>query len=325
MTQINPQRLPKGTVAWILTAGVTGCEVQCLGVAGALGLEPIMKRVQPKPPGSWLAPWGPATPTAGVEAPWPDIVFACGRQTIPYARMIRRRSGGKSFVAVLQNPKVRPSAFDFVWVPVHDRLSGPNVLSTLISPHTLTRQKLAAAAGELAPRIAALPHPRVAVLLGGKNSVYSFDEAAAARLGDQLARLCDESHASLLVTPSRRTGEAQTRIIAEKLKGRNAEVWSGTGPNPYFAYLGSADAVLVTCDSVNMIGEAAFTGKPVHVIGLEGGGGKFRRFLDSIYAAGYARPFNGQLEQWDYTPPDTAGEIARTIERAYLARQKTTI
>ncbi len=313
----SQQPLEPGTRAWILTAGVTGCEVQCLGVAGALGLEPEMKRVRPRPPGSWLAPWGPATPIPGVEAPWPDIVFACGRQTIPYARMVRRQSHGKTFVAILQNPKIRPSAFDFVWVPAHDRLEGPNVLSTLISPHTLTRKKLADAAAAFAPSIASLPHPRVAVLLGGTNAVYTFDEAAATRLGDQLARLCDEEGVSLLVTPSRRTGAAQTRIIAEKLEGKPAQVWPGEGQNPYFAYLGSADAVIVTCDSVNMIGEAAFTGKPVHVIEMEGGGGKFRRFLDAVYAAGYARPFSGALEQWSYARPDTAAEIAHAIARAY--------
>src|SRR3546814_5644221 len=51
---------------------------------------------------------------------------------------------------------------------------------------------------------------------------------------------------------------------------------SDLGENPYFAYLGLADAILVTADSVNMVCEAASTGKPVYVIDLDGSSDKFR-------------------------------------------------
>src|SRR3546814_1042107 len=97
--------------------------------------------------------------------------------------------------------------------------------------------------------VAHLPRPRVAVLLGGSNAVYTFSEATAARVGAQLANLADNFHAGLMVTPSRRTGDRQTQIIAEALKSKPAIVWDGPGENPYFGFLGQADAVTVTCDS----------------------------------------------------------------------------
>lgn len=312
-----PMASPEGGLScWVLTSGIAGCETQALGVAAALGLTPEVKRVDPGLPYRWIAPRGPAAPDDGIAPPWPDLLIACGRQAVPYARMIRRRARGKTFVAVLQDPRVSPKRFDFVWAPLHDRIEGANVLSTLTSPHRLTREKLAAEAARIAPAVAHLPHPRVAVLLGGTSGAYSFSEAVAARLGAQLAQLADRFHAGLMVTPSRRTGTAQARIIREKLDGKTAIMWDGAGENPYFGFLGQADAVVVTCDSANMVGEAAFTGKPVHVIELDGGSPKFRRFLDGVYASGAARPFTGALESWEYAPLDATQEIAAAIRRA---------
>ncbi|HEX7776635.1 MAG TPA: mitochondrial fission ELM1 family protein, partial [Parvibaculum sp.] len=196
-----------------------------------------------------------------------------------------------------------------------------NVISTLVSPHRLTTERLRAEATRIAPAVGHLPHPRIAVLLGGTNAVYTFSEATAARVGAQLAGLADHAHAGLMVTPSRRTGEAQSRIIGEHLAGKTAVMWDGAGENPYFGYLGQADAVVVTCDSVNMVGEALFTGKPVYVIELDGGSPKFRRFLDGVYAYGAARPFAGRLESWEYAPLNATHEIADAIRRAMNMRQ----
>jgi mitochondrial fission protein ELM1 len=91
--------------------------------------------------------------------------------------------------------------------------------------------------------------------------------------------------------------------------------WDGRGENPYFGYLGLADAVIVTADSVTMISEAAATGKPVHVAALEGGSAKFRRFHAAMQEAGVTRPFAGRLEDWRYEPLDEAARIATEVRR----------
>src|SRR3546814_14068850 len=75
----------------------------------------------------------------------------------------------------------------------------------------------------------------------------------------------------LMVTPSRRTGPDNEAILRARLAGLPAEIWDGEGENTYFAYLGLADAILVTADSVNMVCEAASTGKPVQLINHDGG------------------------------------------------------
>ena len=295
----TPASIDPKTSCWVLTNGMAGFETQGIGIAEALGL---------------------AAPDTNIKAPWPNLLIASGRQSIPYARMIAKASKGKTFTVILQNPKVSPSNFDLVWAPAHDRLNGSNVISSLVSPHRLTRERLSAEAHAWEARTAHLPRPRVAVLLGGKNAVYEFDVSAAARLGAQLAKLARDTGAGLMVTPSRRTGEAQTHLIREALDGLPALVWDGTGDNPYFGFLGLADAVIVTSDSVNMVGEAAFTGKPVLVVELDGNSPKFRRFLDAIYAAGAARPFVGALESWEYAPLNATHDIAEAIRSRFAQR-----
>jgi mitochondrial fission protein ELM1 len=305
---------------WVVTDGGAGFEEQALGVAEALGARPEIKRVAQSAPWRWLAPWGPAFETSDIASPWPDLVIAAGRQSIPFARSIRSRARGKCFVAILQDPRVPPSWFDFVWVPEHDRLRGPNVSVTLLSPHRVTPQRLAEEARRIAIDIAPLPHPRIAVLLGGTNAIYRFDDSDAARIGDALAVTAKRYGAGLMVTPSRRTGTTQSDIIRSRIKDVPSVMWNGTDTNPYFGYLGHADVVLVTCDSVNMVGEAVATGKPVYIIGLEGGATKRKLFHDALYARGVARPFEGVIENWSYVPLDATKEIATAIAQAFEAR-----
>jgi uncharacterized protein len=319
MTPASEKTQQNWATAWVLTNGMAGFETQVLGVAEAMGLAPEIKRVAPPVPWRWAAPWGPAAQAEEIAPPWPDLLIVSGRQSIPYARHIRARSGGKTFVAVLQDPRLSPTQFDFVWAPKHDRLAGPNVLSTLLSPHRLTSERLAAEAKKIMSAIAHLPRPRIAVLLGGSNSVYRLDETAARHIGHLLARAADQSRGGLMITPSRRTGPRALQIIRDCVRDKSHVIWDETGDNPYFGYLGSADAVIVTCDSVNMISEAAATGKPVHVIELKGGSSRSRRFLEGVYAQGAARPFKGRLESWACSPLNATWEIADAIERAMRA------
>jgi uncharacterized protein len=97
------------------------------------------------------------------------------------------------------------------------------------------------------------------------------------------------------------------------LAGLPAEIWDGAGDNPYFGYLGLADHVLATADSVSMITEASATGKPVHILQLPGGSAKFERFHAAMAAAGVTRVFTGRLDEWSYPPRDDTAEAGSRI------------
>jgi hypothetical protein len=114
-------------------------------------------------------------------------------------------------------------------------------------------------------------------------------------------------------------------VLREQFRGLPGAIWDGTGDNPYYAYLAIADALLVTADSVSMVSEAAATGKPVHILNLDGGDAKFARFHEVMQKAGMTRPFGGQIESWSYAPPDDtarAGETLRALVLTHLAQRR---
>src|SRR5438552_4092296 len=117
---------------------------------------------------------------------------------------------------------------------------------------------------------------------------------------------------------------AEARLRFTRLAGLPAEIWDGSGDNPYYAYLAAADALLVTADSVSMISEAAATGKPVHILELAknrwGGDGKFARFHATIREAGITRPFTGEIESWSYSPLDDTARAGKLLRGQVLAR-----
>ena len=93
-------------------------------------------------------------------------------------------------------------------------------------------------------------------------------------------------------------------------------VWDGTGDNPYYAFLAVADAIVVTEDSVNMVTEAAGTGKPVYVQRLKGSSRRLARFHELMRERGATRPFAGKLESWSYAPINDTELVASAIRRA---------
>ncbi|MBM3573552.1 MAG: hypothetical protein FJX52_14530, partial [Alphaproteobacteria bacterium] len=170
-----------GLSCWVVTDGKAGMEVQCLGLAEALGFAPIVKRVMTKGPWRWLPPqlWFNALaaqkPRADILAPpWPDVMISTGRQTVALSVAVRRASENRTFTIQIQDPKIAASRFDMVVVPAHDRLRGDNVLVTTGSIHRVTRARLDAEAAKFHDRLVRLPRPLVAVLIGGSNSHYTL-------------------------------------------------------------------------------------------------------------------------------------------------------
>jgi mitochondrial fission protein ELM1 len=314
----------KGVTAWIATEGKAGMVNQCLGLTEALGIEPHILRICLRSPWDQLVPklrlgldWAFSRKGDSLAPPWPDLLVACGRRAIAAALKVRRASAGRCFTIYLQDPTIDPGHFDLVIAPRHDQLEGPNVIRTLGSLHRVTPARLAEAGHEPAPEIENLPQPRIAVLIGGSSRSHRLGpeemEAIAEGLGDAAAA----AGAGLMITPSRRTGAAAEAVLRRALRETAAVIWDGSGDNPYFRYLARAEAIAVTCDSVNMICEAAATGKPVHLLELPGGSLKFELFYDELFEAGIARRFEGRFESWRYEPLLESARVANLVRKAF--------
>jgi mitochondrial fission protein ELM1 len=272
-----------------------------------------------------LAPFGPIDPreaahrlSSPVAPPFPDILIAAGRRAVPYVRHVKRASQGRTFTVFMQNPRTGRRAADVIWVPEHDGLRGDNVITTLTSPHILLADVLATARCHVDPRISALPQPRVALVLGGDSANHRFlssDAEALASIALDLLR----AGKGLMITPSRRTPPMVISAIRRAVSQHPVFFDDGTGANPYVNILANADAIIVTGDSVNMVGEAVATGVPIHIYEPSGGHPKLSGFLDRLVGEGAVRRWSGQLEAFCYEPIDATPLIAREISRRYLA------
>lgn len=316
---------------WAVSDGRAGIENQALGLAEAINrrapVRLVTKRIELRTPWSWMAPQFVPAPrlalTIGsdpIEGPWPDIFIGCGRASIPLAMGIKNWSEGRTFVVQLQDPRVNPREFDVVVPPIHDELEGPNVLPIVGACHRVTPERLDKELIDFSPALEDMPGPRFAVLIGGRSKRQDISAKRAREITDALVKVQRETGGTLLVTLSRRTSDAARMQFRAWLAPHCAVFYEGEGPNPYFAMLGAADHVFVTADSVSMATEAAATGKPIHVLAVDGRAGKLGRFYESLAKRGCARPFQGQLENWSYPPLLETDRVAAAVLTAWSAR-----
>ena len=255
-----------------------------------------------------------------LSPPWPDVWIAAGRRAIPYSRMMRKLSGGKTLVVQTQDPKVSLASFDLIIPPEHDTLTGPNVLPILGSPVWFSAERVAGAKQQFG-HLSDAAGQKVLVSLGGDSKTHKFTEARAAAIETDLHKLAPGR--KYWITVSRRTPEPirnRFRKLAAELDAVFWESEQRDGPNPYVAFLSLCDAVLVTEDSANMLADPAFFAKPIHVLKLEGSSTRFDRLHQGFIAAGAARWFDGGLQTWSYQPAREAARAADDIVRLLLQR-----
>ncbi len=247
---------------WVLLGARTGDNNQALALAEALGLPFEVKsldynRLQAL--SVWLPPTA-ATLTAaakdGLKAPWPDLVIAIGRRSVPVARWIRKQSGGRSKLVRIGHPRIDPKLFDLVIttrqypVPPGDNVVLlPVAMSRFVEPPVLT-----SAEEEFVRRVS----PFRMVAIGGATKYWQLP---VERIVDAIAQ---PFAGTIVAVTSRRTDPA----IVARLKAMDVELVDG--PSPRFAVLlDRAAEIFVTGDSVSMISEAVLTGKPVAIIPIE--------------------------------------------------------
>jgi mitochondrial fission protein ELM1 len=257
------------------------------------------------------------------DAENPTVWIGCGRPAIGIARQHRKSYPDARFVYI-QDPRDHYDLFDVVIAPTHDRLVRPNAVAMLGSPNRLTPQKLADGEAALADGLQEFKSPRAVMLIGGPNKRLSMTREVIAAICSR-AEFLEREGFSVLITTSRRTPRALVKALKAIAKNDRFWVYSGEGENPYFGFLATADFIFVTEDSTNMLTEAAYTGKPVYSLPLEGNPGKFRFLHAGLEAGNALRPFLGQLDRWDYTPLDETGRIANLLADRFSLMKNTQI
>ena len=270
----------------------------------------------------WLNPFPLRTlsPEADIAPPWPDLWIAAGRATLPLSIRIKAWSKNQTYVVQTQDPRMPTGLFDLVIPPKHDRLQGDNIFSITGSPNRVNAVRLKSELALFEPMIADLPHPRVAVIIGGKSKSHNLSVERAAAMVHEIESSVAEVNGSVMVTFTRRTPQPAQALMAARLRHMPGVIWDGTGENPYFAFLAAADYILVTEDSTNLATDAATTGKPVFVLKMDGDSLKFRLFHEDLESLGATRPFAGHFHKWKYMPLAETDRAAKEVLARFDAR-----
>lgn len=321
-------------LCWGVTDGSAGTMAQVKALAEALGLEPIMKTVRIKKPYVMLPnvfyngrlqrllPGVIHHHSDVLAPPWPNVIISCGRRGA-LAALAAKRLASSAHAAPrlmhIHDPQMEPKHFDLVVAMEHDKVTGDNVIKTKSALHGITPKLLEDSASKFAKRFTLYSKPYVAVMLGGSTNKYTLGKAGMRSVIMALQQMLSALSGSALITTSRRTGEDNLRLLLAAFpRSRESKiyVYDGIGENPYLGMLALADHIVVTNDSVNMMSEAAATGKPLYILKLPGHQNtKPARFAERLIKEGIARPLEGKLENWDYKMENEMERVAAEVRK----------
>jgi mitochondrial fission protein ELM1 len=265
---------------WCLLGRKAGDNTQVLALARELGFGYVEKAIVARP---WelLTHLGLQVTLAGIEqaesspldAPWPDLVISAGRRNEPVARWIKQQSGYRARLVHIGRPWAPLSTWDLVvTTPQYFLPQQDNILHNTLPLHRMPEVELAAAGERLRSRLADLPRPWIAVLMGGDSGRFVMTAGKGERLGAMANDLAAAAGGALLVTDSPRTpGPAGDALQAQLSAPHFCYRWGDAGDNPYRGLLALADAFVVTGESMSMLGEAAAMGVPLFIFDVGDG------------------------------------------------------
>jgi len=299
---------------WVLSDEKPGHTTQSLGLAKSLGWPYEEKQLQfnwrGELPNSMVK--GSVTSLKASSAsvagpPWPDLLIATGRRTVPIAEWLRQHSLGRT--RTVQMGRIGTSREDNFDIGVAPEYAGlypdPRRVDTAMPLTRVSQESLDAAAERWRDELGTVKGPRVALLVGGTNVEHEFSPACARELGAAVKTMVDTMGGSVLVATSRRTSKAAAESLLSALGAAcsHAYVWQRdreSSDNPYMGYLALADAFVVTGESASMLAEACTTNKPVAIfplpvrsVGISTWVRSLGRMLgDAVARRAYARPLN---------------------------------
>jgi mitochondrial fission protein ELM1 len=268
---------------WLLLGSRRGDNNQLLALGEALGLPFETRTLSYRPMWGVLLKLFPrglvhlrSASRRWLKPPWPDLVIGIGRRSVPVARWIRDRSGGRTKLVRLGHPRAPNDMFDLVITtrqyPVP---AGPNVVVLPLALNRFRRPPVPTT--EEQAYLDSRPRPHLLLSLGGTAPMWRLDIGALREAAASLADRAAAAGGTLVVIGSPRTpGEAWQAVLEATQANDNVAIV--TSEVRYPVLLGDADEQFVTADSVSMISEAVMTGKPVGLIPVEPDSRGRRRF-----------------------------------------------
>jgi mitochondrial fission protein ELM1 len=197
--------------------------------------------------------------------PPPDLTVSAGHRSVAVVRALRKRSKGRTRSIHVGFPRISPAHFELViTTPQYPVADHPNLLRI---PYALTRMANQPPVGD-EDLLDPLARPRRLLIVGGPTLFWQLEHEA---LLERLKAMLEDARSnggSVMVTTSPRTPRSLHQDIARTLdRGPVPSVLTSPGQPPRLSsLLGAADTIGVTADSVAMVSDAIWTGKPIALI-----------------------------------------------------------
>ena len=340
MTDPPAARMPTGPDdrrchIWVVSDGTAGMRLQAIAMMEAL------QKARPDwtseqfviTPHQWIramprlgallpkAPLYAASQNSGLArrphaGRYPDILITCGRRMAGMSIALKaraRRDGAVMTTIHLQDPRLDPAYFDMLIVPHHDWARGDNVIVTKAALNRMNKSHIAASADSVPQHWSSTASPRVAVMIGGDNRRYKISNNMAVQMAQQLAAFATTNDAHLFLVPSRRCPDLILSQLTSALPRENCFIATNDQPNPYPGVLAMADAVIVTSDSVNMVSEAASTGKPVLIAYWQAETKRIAKFHHTMQAGKHTAPLTKMMPVEPFVPLDESAMVRQQV------------
>jgi len=305
--------------ALLLTQGMHGMISQVEGIAKALNTEYSHKIVRLRFPWNFIPP--KFTPISEIilkdkiyitEDQMPDLIISCGRKSV-IPSIILKKKNSEIFNIHIQDPKVNFKNFDAIVAPEHDGLKGDNIYNSKGAIHYITESEISKAKPYLLDKIKS--NKVVSLILGGPNKYYKFDRDQLIKIFNLVKSEFASKGYKIIVIPSMRTPKESIEIAIKEM-GKYGYVENIVDKQAYLSAYGLADYVIVTCDSVSMISEAAISGKPIFVAHMKAkkNNYRFKRFYELFKTMGIIRDLGERVEHWTYQKYNEAERIATRLK-----------
>lgn len=261
-------------------------------------------------------------------APPPRLVISAGLRGAGLANWLRLRFGTRAVHCL--SPGTPPDwaraglpGFGLVVAPFQPRPLPAPLMAVRCLPTRMSPLRLRRARAGWAERLAHLPHPRIALLVGGPDRHWlrgaELRPDAAYDLGRTVTALAIERRGCVLALTMPGTGhEAEDALAAGLATGMHLlHRANEPGENPHAAFLATADAVVAPAASLGLISEACATEAPVFYAKADLASPRQLRALAVLHRADLVRPFQDMLSPWPRQPIDEAGRVAAEITRLF--------
>jgi len=301
----------------LLTEGMHGMISQVEGLAKALNLDFIHEKIELNNFWEFLPP--KITPVKNfvfknkIDRDF-NIVISCGRKSVIPSIYLKKKFKNKIMNIHIQDPKVSLNNFDFVVAPEHDGLMGKNVLTSKGAIHYLRSEELDLNENYLTSKMSK-EKKIVTLIVGGPNKYYDFNDINIEKIFLKIEKNFIQNGYQLIFIPSMRT-PASIIKKAEDFFDKNQIIIQDVNKKAYLSSLKLADHIVVTCDSISMISEAAITGKPIYVAQMPAikNNKRFKHFFNLFETLNITKNLQDSIEYWEYEILDETNKISSYIK-----------